>query len=233
MNHQILGDLLWSLWCRIWNRLGNHFSWFKLSHKNSVLNEQAHVGMEPSKPAKLDGNDTTTLSHHSDILFHFVNYAFCLLCATVHRSIVEGSGVGSAGCEVHVDVHGEWVMLHVGGCNILSMADMVCLVCGVHELGLYRILEYKLCCEILLLMSMADTVCLTKTTYWLHGLCKLAHNLHTVWSQVNRAERKYDLALNPGFQVYLVFGESFFLFLLSITAPKDARKWLVLQVILP
>ena len=200
---QILGDLLWSLCCRMWNRLENHFSWLKLSHKNSVLNE----GMEPSKPAKLDGNDTTTFSHHPDILFHFVNYAFCLLCATVHRSIVEGSGVGSAACRC------AWgVSYVVGGCNILSMADMVCLVCGVHELGLYRMLEYKLCCEILLLLSMADTVCLTKTTYWLHGLCKLAHNLHTVWSQVNRAERRYDLALNPGFQIYLVFGEYFSFF---------------------
>ena len=26
---------------------------------------------------------------------------------------MEGSGVGSAGCVVHVDVHGEWVMLWV------------------------------------------------------------------------------------------------------------------------
>ena len=26
---------------------------------------------------------------------------------------MEGSGEGSAGCVVHVDVHGEWVMLWV------------------------------------------------------------------------------------------------------------------------
>ena len=42
------------------------------------------------------------------------------------------------GCEVHVDVHGELVMYVVGGCNvvaILSMVDMVCRNCGVHELG--------------------------------------------------------------------------------------------------
>ena len=26
---------------------------------------------------------------------------------------MEGSGVGSAGCGVHVDLHGEWVMLWV------------------------------------------------------------------------------------------------------------------------
>ena len=31
----------------------------------------------------------------------------------VHRRVVEGSGVGSAGCIVHVDMHGEWVVLWV------------------------------------------------------------------------------------------------------------------------
>ena len=31
--------------------------------------------MEPSKPTKLDGNDTTILSHHPYILCHFANYA--------------------------------------------------------------------------------------------------------------------------------------------------------------
>ena len=36
---------------------------------------------------------------------------FCQLCLVfvicVHRRVVEGSGVGSAGCVVHVDVHGK------------------------------------------------------------------------------------------------------------------------------
>ena len=42
----------------------------------------------------------------------------------------------------------------MAGCNvvaILSTPDMVCLVCrncGVHELGLYGMLGFKLCCEI-------------------------------------------------------------------------------------
>ena len=31
----------------------------------------------------------------------------------VHRRIMEGSGVGSAGCVVHVDMHAEWVALRV------------------------------------------------------------------------------------------------------------------------
>ena len=52
--------------------------------------------------AKEDGNDTTTHSHHPYILCHFANYVSC-----VHRRVVEGSGEGSAGCLVHVDVHGE------------------------------------------------------------------------------------------------------------------------------
>ena len=64
---------------------------------------QAHVGMNPHEPTKLDGNDITILSHHPHIL--------CQLCfvfvSCVHREVVEGSVVGSAGCGVHVDVHGE------------------------------------------------------------------------------------------------------------------------------
>ena len=31
----------------------------------------------------------------------------------VHRKVMEGSGEGSGGCVVHVDVHGECVMLWV------------------------------------------------------------------------------------------------------------------------
>ena len=38
-----------------------------------------------------------------------------------HREVVEGSGVGSAGCVVHVDVHGEVLLWEA--------ADVVCLVC--------------------------------------------------------------------------------------------------------
>ena len=34
--------------------------------------------------------------------------AICFVFVScVHRRVVEGSGVGSAGCGVHVDVHGE------------------------------------------------------------------------------------------------------------------------------
>ena len=57
------------------------------------------------KPAKQDGNDTTILSHHPYILCHFSNYMPGICC--VRRRVVERSGLGSAGCVVHVDVHVE------------------------------------------------------------------------------------------------------------------------------
>ena len=60
-------------------------------------------GWNCQKPAKEDGNDTTTLSHHPYILCHFANYGLCC----VHMRVAEGSGFSSAVCAVHVDVHGE------------------------------------------------------------------------------------------------------------------------------
>ena len=39
-------------------------------------------------------------------MHHFANYAFVFV-SCMHRKVVEGSRVGSAGCSVHVDVHGE------------------------------------------------------------------------------------------------------------------------------
>ena len=46
---------------------------------------------------------------------------------------MEGSGVGSAGCVVHVGVHGECVVLWVAATYLLlsmaDMRDMVCLIC--------------------------------------------------------------------------------------------------------
>ena len=38
---------------------------------------KVHIGMEHQEPTKLDGNDTTTISHHPYILCHFANYALC------------------------------------------------------------------------------------------------------------------------------------------------------------
>ena len=81
--------------------------------------------MEPSKT-----NPTRWEWHHNNFTPSLHLVPFCQLCfvfvSCVHRRVVEGSGMGSAGCGVHVDVHGYVV----GGCNvvaILRMAGMVCL----------------------------------------------------------------------------------------------------------
>ena len=50
-------------------------------------------------------NDTTI--HHPYILCHFASYVLCLLVVCIGGLFMEGSGVGSAGYGVHVDVHGE------------------------------------------------------------------------------------------------------------------------------
>ena len=76
----------------------------------SFLNENKCMkGWNPQKTSKLDGNDSTTLSHHTYILCHFAaTYTNMLcVCSCAQRRVVEGSVVGNAGCVVHVDVHGE------------------------------------------------------------------------------------------------------------------------------
>ena len=59
-------------------------------------------------------NKMRTTPQHTPSL-HLV--PFCQLCfvlvSCVHRRVVEGSGEGSGGCVVHVDVHGECVTLWV------------------------------------------------------------------------------------------------------------------------
>ena len=49
----------------------------------------------PQKPTKVDGNDTTILSHHPYILCHFANYAFVFVIC-VHRRAAEGSWTANA-----------------------------------------------------------------------------------------------------------------------------------------
>jgi len=60
--------------------------------------------------------------------------------------VVEGSVVGSAGYVVHVDVHGEWVMLWVAAMYnvlaILSMAGLFCLYEAWTVLALYGMLDF-------------------------------------------------------------------------------------------
>ena len=95
-------------------------------------------GTFPQNPTKLDGSDTTILSHHPYILCHFANYALCLLlvyteglivlgmegCSLVPSPhLVRGRGLGTRlgrlwnerywAYIVHVVVYGEWVVLWV------------------------------------------------------------------------------------------------------------------------
>ena len=65
-----------------------------------------HVKIEPSK---LDGNYTLTLSHHpyNSCAILLPLKQICFVFVSCVQRVVEGSGVGSAGCVVHVDVHGE------------------------------------------------------------------------------------------------------------------------------
>ena len=66
-----------------------------------------HVKIEPSK---LDGNYTLTLSHHpynSCAILLPLKQIYFVFVSCVQRRVVEGSVVSSAGCVVHVDVHGE------------------------------------------------------------------------------------------------------------------------------
>ena len=68
-------------------------------------------GLNPHKPTKLDGNDTTILSHHPYILCHFVNYALCLLFVCIGGLWKALGWVMLHGSVVHVDVHGEVMLL--------------------------------------------------------------------------------------------------------------------------
>ena len=74
--------------------------------------KQAHVEMETSKTSQ------TRCERHHNTFTPFLNLVpFCQLCfvfvSCAHRRVVEGSGEGSGGCVVDVDVHGECIMLWV------------------------------------------------------------------------------------------------------------------------
>ena len=82
------------------------------------------------KPTKLDGNDTTTISHHPYILCHFAKNALCLLLVVCIGGLWKAVGWVVLGVECMLMCRG--VSYVVGGCNIvaiLSTADMVCLEC--------------------------------------------------------------------------------------------------------
>ena len=48
-------------------------------------------GWKPQKPTKLDGNDTTTLSHHPYILCRFATACTNMICGAWRVSYVVGS----------------------------------------------------------------------------------------------------------------------------------------------
>ena len=87
-----------------------------------------------------------------------------LLCvSSVHWRVIEGSGLGSAGCVGHIDVHALRVSCVVDCYNaIASEHGRYGLSCtqklwsAQAVLSLYGMLECKLCHEIVLLLNMAD-----------------------------------------------------------------------------
>ena len=117
--------------------------------------------------------------HHNTFTTSLHLVPFWHLCfvfvSCVHRRVVEDSGVGSAGVCWWV-----WGVRYILGTAaiwlVLSMADMVCLVCRnceVHELSLYGMLgfmyySFKLCCKLILLLNtcMADMNCYLCGSLW-------------------------------------------------------------------
>jgi len=66
-------------------------------------------GWNPQKPTKLYGNDTTTpslLPISCSIFLPLTQICFVFV-SCVQRRVMEGNQVGSGGCVVDVDVHGE------------------------------------------------------------------------------------------------------------------------------
>ena len=77
---------------------------------------QAYVGMEPSKKQPNKMRMTPQHIHTIPTSCAILSTVLCVCC--VHRRVVEGSGEGSGGSVVHVDVHGMCYI--VGGCNVVA-----------------------------------------------------------------------------------------------------------------
>ena len=89
---------------------------YKKSQK-SFLNENKHVGMEPSKTNKTRWDRMTPQYFPPSLYIRLVPTMPCV--SGVHRRAVEGSGVGNPGCVVHVYMYGDRVMLWIAviGCE--------------------------------------------------------------------------------------------------------------------
>ena len=96
-----------------------------------------------------------TISTSCAILPPLTQICFVQVFLSCVQRVVESSVVGSVVVGVHVDVHGEWLMLWVTALYnvvaILSMADTVCLaLCGNWSAWVcivcmvYGLLEFKL-----------------------------------------------------------------------------------------
>ena len=147
-----------------YNNNNNNFTWVRritqvrctyTSHKKFSEGKQAHVGMEASKTNQTRWKSMTPQHLHTiptscAILppLGQICYAFV---SCVQKRVVEGSVVESAGCVVHADVHGKWVML----CNVYTEHGRYGLSCLYAETLVYEqcwvcvhgMLEFKLCCE--------------------------------------------------------------------------------------
>ena len=83
---------------------------------------------------------------------------------------MEGSGEGSGGCVVHVDVHGECVTLWVAASCYWAwqVYSSVLYAETVSSTDVYYncVGSFKLCCEILLLLNIADVDYLSYRKLW-------------------------------------------------------------------
>ena len=82
-----------------------------------------HVYVKSQKRSKQKQTYNYTSTRHSALPYifcHYTKYALYLLCAHEWQS-----GVDSAGCVVHADVNGEWVLCNLSVLlNIADLADM-------------------------------------------------------------------------------------------------------------
>ena len=70
----------------------NSFKVVKQVKRSFLRENKCMQRWKPQKTTKLDGNDTTTLSHHPYILCHFTTICTNMLCVCcVQKRVVEGS----------------------------------------------------------------------------------------------------------------------------------------------
>ena len=107
----------------VWSR--GHLRFFWWGHKSPFLED-----LKGRKAVQTPHIILFYITGSVTILIHLVP---CVSC--VHRKFLEGSGVGSGGCVVHAcRCAWEWVMLHVGGCNVVATEHGRCDLCCIQKL---------------------------------------------------------------------------------------------------